>query len=88
MILLVQMLAISGYIYSTNSELAFFVSSYWIRSVPGALLFLSFCVAFCTLSNVGVMGFWVLIWVRIWIVILWVMTKGKLQIGCKHLGAC
>ena len=32
------------------------------------------------------MRFWVVICVRIWIVIFWIMTQCDLQIGNKHVG--
>ena len=53
MVSVVQSLVISQYIHSTKSALAFFISCACIRSVPGALLSLSFCITVSTLSNFG-----------------------------------
>jgi hypothetical protein len=53
-VLVVQIFIISWCIRSTKSGLAFFISSDIISSIPGALLSLSFCIAFFTSSNDGI----------------------------------
>ena len=44
----------SAFLTLMGSGLAFFISSACIRSIPGALWSLSFCMAFSTSSYVGV----------------------------------
>jgi hypothetical protein len=47
---------INWYICSTKSGLAFFISSACIRSILGVLFSLSFCMAFSTSFNAGVVS--------------------------------
>ena len=66
-----------------SSVIAKFLLVSLVTPISAADLIYTF---FYTLGNV--MRFWVFTWVRILVMIVWVMTKGRLQIGCKHLGAC